>query len=57
VHVEFLPDAERARVDRLMAEKYRIDRLTILPLYRLATKLRGKSAGGAETAYLAITPL
>jgi uncharacterized protein len=54
VHVEFLPDAQHARVDHLMADKYRIDRIVILPLYRLVTRLRGKSPGGAETAYLAI---
>ena len=55
VHVEFLPNADHAWIDRLMAEKYRIDKILILPLYRLVTKLRGKSASGTETAYLAIT--
>jgi PPOX class probable F420-dependent enzyme len=53
----FLPASEHARVDRLMAEKYRLDRILILPLYRLAQKLRGRSAGDAHTgAYLEITP-
>jgi len=57
VRVEFLPDAEHARIDRLMAEKYRVDRILILPIYRLVTKLRRKPAGDARTgAYLAITP-
>ena len=57
VRVEFLPAAEHARIDQLMAEKYRVDRVLILPIYRLVTKLRGKSAGDARTgAYLAITP-
>jgi uncharacterized protein len=55
VHVEFLPDAEHARVDALMAEKYRIDKILVLPVYRLVTKLRGGASGGSETAYLAIT--
>ncbi len=54
VRVEFLRDAEHARVDRLMAEKYRVDRILVLPLYRLVTKLRGKSTGGDESAYLAL---
>ena len=57
VQVEFLPDAEHDRVDRLMAEKYRVDRILILPIYRLVMKVRGKpvnEAGGG--AYLAITP-
>ena len=56
VHVEFLPPGEHARVDRLMAKKYRVDRVLILPIYRLVTKLSGKAVdarGGA--AYLAIT--
>ena len=57
VRVEFLPTAEQARIDRLMAEKYRVDRILILPIYRLVTKLRRKPAGDARTGvYLAITP-
>jgi hypothetical protein len=54
---EFLPDSEHARVDRLMAQKYRIDRILILPVYRLAMRLsgRGKTVAGPG-AYLAITP-
>jgi len=52
---EFLPESEHARIDRMMAEKYRVDRILILPIYRLVLKLRGKSYGGDE-AYLAITP-
>ena len=52
---EFLADAERAHVDRLMAAKYRVDRVLILPLYRLVTRLRGRSQDGASV-YLAITP-
>lgn len=55
VRVAFLPKADHARVDRLIAEKYRIDRILILPLYRLATKLRGKSEGGTTSAYLEIS--
>jgi PPOX class probable F420-dependent enzyme len=53
---EFLPEAEHARVDELMARKYRVDRVLILPLYRLAMRVRGKATGGADrAAYLRIT--
>ena len=53
----FLPEPEHARIDDLMARKYRVDRVVILPLYRLVMKLRGKDTSGHGTgAYLAITP-
>lgn len=52
--IEFLPPEEHARVDRLMAEKYRVDRLLILPIYRLVSKLRGKPGDERGGAYLAI---
>ena len=55
VQVEFLPPDEHARVDRLMAEKYRVDRVLILPIYRLVMKLRGKPTDERSGAYLAIT--
>jgi uncharacterized protein len=55
VQVEFLPPAEHPRVDRLMAEKYRVDRVLILPLYRLVMKLRGQRVDERSSAYLAIT--
>jgi uncharacterized protein len=55
VQVEFLPPDERERVDRLMAEKYRVDRVLILPIYRLVMKLRGKPIDERSGAYLAIT--
>jgi PPOX class probable F420-dependent enzyme len=55
--VEFLPDEEHGRVDVLMAGKYRVDRILVLPVYRLVMKLRGKSVGvSGNAAYLAITP-
>jgi PPOX class probable F420-dependent enzyme len=43
------------RVERLMARKYRVDRVLILPIYRLVQRLRGKRGSGAGTV-LAITP-
>jgi PPOX class probable F420-dependent enzyme len=55
VEVEFLPQEEDARVDRLIAEKYRVDRVLILPIYRLVMKLRGKPIDNGGDAYLAIT--
>ena len=51
-----LPDAEHDRVDRLMAENYRIDNILILPIYKLVMRLRGKPVGRESGAYLAITP-
>jgi PPOX class probable F420-dependent enzyme len=53
--VEFLPPDQYARVDRLMAEKYRIRRLLIMPVYRLAMRLRGTPIDAHGAAYLAIT--
>jgi PPOX class probable F420-dependent enzyme len=56
--VEFLPELEHARVDELMAAKYRVDKVLILPLYRLVMRLRGKDTSDARSgAYLAITPV
>ena len=54
-HVEFLPPDEHARVDRLMAEKYRVRRVLIMPIYKLVMKLRGKPIDAHGGAYLAIT--
>ena len=54
---EFLPESEHPRVDALMGRKYRVDRMLILPVYRLVMRLRGRQGThqGAG-AYLAITP-
>ena len=48
-----LPDSERGRVERLLARKYRIDRFTVLPIYRLVMRLRGRGSG-THTSPLAI---
>ena len=54
---EILPDSERPRVERLLARKYRFDRLAVLPLYRLVMRLRGRAPHGDEhPVALAITP-
>lgn len=52
-----LPESERERVERLLARKYRIDRFTVLPLYRLVMRLRGRATRGHEhPVAIAITP-
>ena len=53
--VEFLPPDEYARIDRLMAEKYRVRRVVIMPIYRLVKKLRGTPIDAHGAAYLAIS--
>ena len=54
-HVEFLPPDEFARVDRLLAEKYRIRRRLIMPVYAFVMKLRGMPVDAHGAAYLEIT--
>jgi uncharacterized protein len=53
---EVLAVAEIAHVDELMARKYSMDRIFILPIYNLVQRLRhrGNAAGGEVV--LAITP-
>lgn len=52
---EFLPESEMDHVAALLERKYRIDRILILPLYRVVQRLRGVPAGTTNVA-LAITP-
>ncbi len=52
---EILPDGELAHVGELMARKYRVDRILILPIYRVVQRLRGGHDGGTEIG-IAITP-
>jgi PPOX class probable F420-dependent enzyme len=52
-----LPENERERVERLLIRKYRIDRYTIYPLYRLVMRLRGRGSRTHELPVaLEITP-
>jgi uncharacterized protein len=52
-----LPEPERERVERLLAQKYRVDRYTILPIYRLVMRLRGRNSRTHEPPVaLEITP-
>jgi uncharacterized protein len=55
-HAEFLPESERARVERLIAQKYRADKVLVLPVYRLVQKLRGRSVREEKPVVLSITP-
>ena len=49
-------NSERERVEQLLARKYRIDRFTVYPLYRLVTRLRGLSRTNEAPVALEITP-
>lgn len=51
----FLPPEEYARVDHLMAAKYRVRRVLIMPVYRLVMRLRGTPIDEHGAAYLEIT--
>ncbi|HYB30040.1 MAG TPA: PPOX class F420-dependent oxidoreductase [Solirubrobacteraceae bacterium] len=53
---EFLSERDSRQVMRLLERKYRVDRVLLLPLYRLVQWLRGARTGGASVA-IAITPL
>lgn len=53
---EFLPEDESDRVMRLIARKYRFDRILLLPFYNLVQRLRGIRTGGPIVT-LAITPV
>ena len=52
---EELPVSEARRVEELMARKYRLDRIFVLPMYRVVMRLRGR-AQGSDSVFLAITP-
>jgi PPOX class probable F420-dependent enzyme len=52
---QVLPPGQQGPVERLMARKYRIDRVLILPIYRALQRLRGAPSGVAEVV-VAITP-
>lgn len=52
-----LSDGEREQVEQRLARKYRIDRYTILPIYRLVMRLRGHDSRRHESPVaLEITP-
>jgi uncharacterized protein len=53
---EVLPESEGHRVEELMARKYRLERVLILPLYRAVQRIRGRRARGRDSVFLVITP-
>jgi PPOX class probable F420-dependent enzyme len=55
--VELLSGSEAQRVEELMARKYRLERVLILPLYRIVQRIRGRRARGKDSVFLAITPI
>ena len=53
---EFLPESERERVERLLARKYRLNRLLVLPVYRAVQRLLGRRLTRGKPVIVAITP-
>jgi PPOX class probable F420-dependent enzyme len=51
---QILPPSELEPAMKLMMRKYRVDRVVILPVYRLVERIRGRRQSG-EDAALAIT--
>ena len=54
---EILPDREGPHIEALMARKYRVDKIVVLPLYRSIQWARRRRPQRGKTAYLAITPI
>jgi uncharacterized protein len=52
---EILPREALEPVRELMARKYRIDRIFILPLYRVVQRLRHQPTGGGNSVVIEIT--
>jgi uncharacterized protein len=53
---QVLPVSEVPRVQELMARKYRIDRIIVLPLYRAVQAIAHRRRGHAGSVVLKITP-
>ena len=51
-----LPEREGEHVEELMARKYRLDKILVLPLYRAVQWALRKTPRKGRTIYLAITP-
>jgi PPOX class probable F420-dependent enzyme len=52
---EVLAPSDLEDTQKMIARKYRLDRVLILPVYRLVQRIRGRRQSG-EAAVLAITP-
>jgi PPOX class probable F420-dependent enzyme len=48
-HARFLPETERRHVEELFGRKYRVDKVLVLPVYRLVQRLRGSQAISQDT--------
>jgi uncharacterized protein len=55
-HAQVLPVSELPRVQQLMARKYRIDRIIVLPAYRAVKAIAHGRRSHAESVVLMITP-
>ena len=55
-HAQVLPVSELPRVQQLMARKYRIDRIIVLPVYRAVQAIAHRRRGHAGSVVLMITP-
>jgi uncharacterized protein len=55
-HAEIQRNGEAQHVDELMARKYRVDKILILPIYRGVQRIRGRSVTAEDPVVLAITP-
>ena len=55
-HATVLSEDERPRAERLIAEKYRFDRIFVLPIYLAVQRLRGKPLRYERPVILSITP-
>jgi PPOX class probable F420-dependent enzyme len=53
---ELVSASEARRVEELMARKYRLERVLILPLYRVVQRIRRRRARGKDSVFLGITP-
>jgi uncharacterized protein len=53
---QVLPDSELPRVQQLMARKYRIDRIIVLPVYRAVQAIAHLHRGHEGNMVLMITP-
>jgi uncharacterized protein len=51
-----LPEEERPRVERMLGQKYRLDYVFVLPIYKLVQRLRGKALRYERPVVLSITP-
>lgn len=52
---QILPPEELEQAQELVARKYRLDRILILPIYNLVQRIHGRRRSG-DVAVLAITP-